>query len=215
MSCKNRNQLEIEFENNLPPTDQVLLENIVTSYDNFINTTYSNNENEFFSHIASNQSTLKEFNMQEYCQLVKLFEKSTLEYKSKNVKYDSVYLSDQGTIISVMQEEDIIEDGLQFDEEIEFFSQQKTIEEQIEEVKVRGYWRFISDSSFKLALSKIAKDKPDIQAYIDRKDVAVYINPKKMAKSMLDNDINENDYFVKRIIAIELFIQQIKIEYGC
>ena len=215
MSCKNSNQLEIEFENNLPPTDQELLKNIVSSYDNLIKTVYIGNVDEFFSRIESNKLSLKEFNKQEYCQLVKLFDESTLEYKNKNVKYDSVYISDQGNIISVMQEEDTIDDDLQLDEEIEIIPQWKTIEEQIEEVKERGYWRFISESSFKLALSKIAKNKPEIQEYIDRKDVVGYINPKLLAKSLLENDINENDYFIKRIIAIELFIHQIKMEYGC
>lgn len=215
MSCKNRNQLEIEFENHLPATDQKLLENIVSSYDNLIKTVYNGKVDEFYSLIESNKPTLKELMKEEYCELVKMFDESNLEYKSKNVKYDSVYMSNQGNIISVMQEEDIIKDELQLDEEIEIFPQGSTVEEQLNEVKKRGYWRFISESSFKLALSKIAKNKPEIQEYVDRKDAVGYISPKLMAKSLLENNINENDYFIKRIIAIELFIQQIKLEYGC
>ncbi len=215
MSCKNRNQLEIQFENHLPATDQRLLKKIVSSYDNFIKMAYSGKVDDFYSQIESNKPTLKELNKEEYCELVKMFDESTLEYKSKNVKYDSVYMSDHGSIISVMQEEDIIEDELQFDDEIEFFPQCRTVEEQLNEVKKRAYWRFISESSFKLALSKIAKNKLEIQGYIDRKDAVRYISPKLMAKSLLENNINENDYFIKRVIAIELFIQQIKLEYGC
>ena len=215
ISCKNRNQLEIEFENHLPVEDQKLLEYIVSSYDNFVISVYDGNVDEFISQIESNQPSLKEYKKQEYCELVRMFDKSTLEFKSKNVKYDSVYLSDSGSIITIEQPEDITEDELQLDEEISILPPGRTLEEEIEEIKIRGYWRFISASSFTTALSEISISNVEIQDYVDTKEAVGFINPERMASSLLKSEIDMENYFIKRILVIELFIKQIKNEYGC
>ena len=215
IGCESRNQLEIEFENHLPTTDRILLQKIVKSYDRLIDTEYNGIADEFFSRVESNSPILNIKSKQEYCELVKMFDESTLEYKRQNMKYDSVYISEQGNIIRIEQQEDIAKDELQLDEEIEIFPNNLTIEEQIEEIKEKGYWRFISSSSFTSALSKISDSKIEIEEYIDVKDVVGYINPQRMASSIIKNEIDEENYFIKRIIAIELFIKQIRKEYGC
>lgn len=215
ISCKNRNQLEYEFENHLPEVDQKLLENIVSSYDNLIKTLYNGSVDEFISQIESNQPSLKEYQKQEYCKLVRMFHESTLEFKSINVKYDSVYLSDSGSIIKIAQPEDISEDELQLDEEIFILPSGGILEEEIEEIKRKGYWRFISASSFTSALSVISDSNFAIQEYIDAKHALGYINPQRMASSILTNEVDKDNYFIKRIMAIELFIKQIKNEFGC
>ena len=101
------------------------------------------------------------------------------------------------------------------EEEIEISPNNLTIEEQIEEIKRRGYLRFISASSFTSALSKISDSKIEIQEYIDTKDIVGYINPQQMASSILKNKIDDDNYFLKRIIVFEIFIAQIRKEYSC
>ena len=49
----------------------------------------------------------------------------------------------------------------------------------------------------------------------DVKEAIGYINPQRMASSIIKNEFDEDDYFMKRIIVIELFIKQIRKEYGC
>lgn len=215
ISCKSRNQLEIDFENHLPVEDLKVLEGIVSSYDNLIATIYDGKVDKFISQIESNQPSLEENKKQEYCELVRKFDESTLEFKIQNVKYDSVYLSDSGSIISIMQPEDITESELRLDEEISILSAGRTIEEEIEEIKNKGYWRFISASSFTAALSEISNYDIEIQGYIARKEAVGYISPQRMASLILKSEIDRENYFIKRILAIELFIAQIKNEYGC
>jgi hypothetical protein len=215
ISCMNRNQLELEFENHLPETDLILLEKIVNSYDNLIKTEYNGKINDFFNQIKLDKPLLNDLNNQEYCELIKMFDKSNLEYKSQKVQYDTVYLSDQGNIISIMQPEDISEDDLVLDEDFLILPPDRTIEDEIEKIKERGYWRFISESSFTSALSKISNRNIEIQEYINAKEAIGYINPQRMASSLAKHEIDVENYFIKRIIAIELFINQIRKEYGC
>ena len=199
----------------MPTADRVLLTKIINTYDNLINTEYNGVADDFYSRIGSNSPALNNANKQEYCKLVKMFDESTLEYKIQNVKYDSVYISEQGEIIRIRQPEDISKDELQLEEVIEISPNNLTIEEQIEEIKRRGYLRFISASSFTSALSKISDSKIEIQEYIDTKDIVGYINPQKMASSILKNKIDDDNYFIKRIIVFEIFIAQIRKEYSC
>ena len=214
-SCENRNQLSIVFENKLTETDQTTLDRIIISYDNFIKSEFKGKTDQFLSQIESNKQVLNKLKKQEYCELVRMFDESTLEYKSKNVNYDSVYISDSGSIITIPQPEDVSEIGLKLDEEISILPPGRTIEEEIEEIKNRGYPRFISTSSFISALSKIENENILVKEYVNAREAAGYINPKRMASSILKSEIDVNNYFVKRIIAIELFIKQIKSEYGC
>jgi len=215
MSCENRDRIQVEFESNLPEADQNLLTQIVNAYEDLIETEYRGEAYKFFSQIELNKRVLNVSNKQEYCELLKKFDRSTLEYKRENVKYDSVYLSDQGEIIRIEQSEDISENELQLDEEISILPPGRTIEEEIEEIKRRGYWRFISASSFISALSEISDSKIEIQEYIEVKEAVGLINPQRMASSLIKNEIDEDNYFIKRIIAIELFIKQIRKEFEC
>lgn len=215
ISCKKDNRLELIFESHLPETDQVILNKIINSYDNLITTEFKGNTNKFLSQIESNSLALDSLKKQEYCDLVTIFDNSTLEVKNQNVKYDSVYLSDSGSIIKIMQPEDISTNGLELDEEIIILPPGQTIEEEVEKIKNRGYWRFISVSSFESALSKIENENIDVKEYLDAKKTVGYLNPQRMASSILKSDIDVSNYFIKRIIAIELFIKQIKSEYGC
>jgi len=215
ISCKNRNQLEIEFENQLPETDQITLDRIVNSYDNFIRNEFKGDTHQFLSRIETAKQVLSDSIKQEYCELARMFDESTLEFKSQNVKYDSVYVSESGSIIRIQQPEDISEDELQIDEEISILPSGRTIEEEIEEIKNRGYWRFISASSFTTALSKTVNENIEIMKYVDAKDAVGHLNPQRMAASILESEIDVDNYFIKRIIALELYIKQIKSEYGC
>lgn len=215
ISCENRNQLELAFENHLPKNDQILLEDIVNSYDHLIETAYNGDAYEFFSQIESERPLPKGFNKSAYCELVNRFDKSTLAFKSQNIKYDTVYLSEQGNIITKEQPEDITENGLALDEEITILPPGGTIEEEIEKIKKRGYWRFISASSFRTALEKVSNEHADIQAYIDKKEAVGYINPQIMASSVVKHKMDAENYFIKRIIAIELFLYQIRKTYRC
>ncbi len=52
----------------------------------------------------------------------------------------------------------------------------------------------------------------EIMEYVDAKDAVGFLNPQRMASSILKSEIDVNNYFIKRIIAIELFIKQIKSE---
>jgi len=203
------------FENKLTETDQTTLDRIIISYDNFIKSEFKGKTDQFLSQIESNKQVLNKLKKQEYCELVRMFDESTLEYKSKNVNYDSVYISDSGSIITIPQPEDVSEIGLKLDEEISILRPGRTIEEEIEEIKNRGYPRFISTSSFISALSKIENENILVKEYVNAREAAGYINPKRMASSILKSEVDVNNYFVKRIIAIELFIKQIKSEYGC
>lgn len=214
IGCETSNKLEQEFENQLPKTDQILLEKIVNYYDNFIEIKYAGNSNQFFSQIESNKPIFNESNKQSYCELLKMFDESTLENKDKNIKYDSVYLSEKGNIITRRQAKDVVDEELEFDDDITILPPGRTIEEEMEEIKEKGYWRRISESSFDSALSKISKNKTEVQAYINRKETVGYINPKIIAFSTRKNEVDRDDYFIKRIIAIELFIRQIRMECG-
>jgi hypothetical protein len=86
IGCESRNQLEIEFENHLPTTDRILLQKIVKSYDKLIGTEYNGIADEFFSRVESNSPILNIKSKQEYCELVKMFDESTLEYTRKYYK---------------------------------------------------------------------------------------------------------------------------------
>ena len=55
----------------------------------------------------------------------------------------------------------------------------------------------------------------EIMEYIDAKDAVGYLNPERIASSLLKSEIDVENYFIKRIIAIELFIKQIRKEYEC
>ena len=105
ISCENRNKLELAFENQLTETDQRTLNRIVTSYDNFIKDEFKGNTGQFLSQIQMNKQVLSKSKKQEYCELAKMFDESTLELKSQNVKHDSVYVSESGSIITIQQPE--------------------------------------------------------------------------------------------------------------
>lgn len=214
-SCENRNPSEITFENQLPETDQKTLTIIVNSYDSLIKNKFKGNTDQFLLQIESSKQFLSKSKKNHYCELARMFDESTLEFKNQNVKYDSVYLSESGSIITIQQHEDISEDEVHLDEEISILPPGRAIEEEIEEIKNRGYSRIISASSFTAALSKAMNQNIEIMEYVDTKDAMGYINPQRMASSIANSQMDMDNYFIKRIIALELYIKQIKSEYGC
>ena len=189
VGCQTRSHLEIEFERHLPKTDFILLQRLVDAYDNFIEASYSGDTDKFFSQIELDKPIFIETDKQSYCEILKMFDESTLDYKSQKVKYDSVYLSEEGNIITIRQKEDVYDEELKQEEEITILSPGQTIEEEIEKIKEEGYWRLISESSFKSALLKISKKNPntDLEEYIKTKETIGYVNPQLMASSIIKN----------------------------
>ena len=213
--CETKNKLEIEFENHLPKTDKLILEEIVNVFDNYIESEFNGNSKEYYKHIESKSAKFTESYKKTFCELLDKFDNSTLEYKSIKVKYDSVYFSKDGEIRRIRQKQDIEPGEKVYEDVIDVFPPGLTNNEQLEKIKLEGYWRFISDSSFKKALLEISTNNSNIQQYIDRKDAVGYINPYALASSIQILDIDDTDYFIKRIIAVELFINEIRINYGC
>jgi len=215
MSCETRNQYEIEFEDQLSKTDLSVLRKLVLSYEKLISTEFNGDASKFIALIASDKPTFKGTNKRKYCELLRKLHESTLESKSLNIKYDSVYLTDKNTITTIKQPEDISEDVLQLNEEIVIFPPGRTIEDELKEIKERGYWRFISASSFTMALSKISHTSVSVQSYLESNNAAGDLDPQRMASSIIENKVDLKNSFVKRIIVMELFIKQIRKEYGC
>ena len=199
----------------MPKSDKIVLQKIVYAYDNLIDSVYNGEVEKFLEEATSKQLIIQRLDKYKYCELVSEYNRSTLAHKNKNMKFDSVYLSKNGNIITIKPKEDIDEVIDFIDEEIEILAPGQTIEDKIEEYKTRGYWKFISESSFKGALLKISEDKSEIKEYIDVLDITGYIDPKTVVNSIRQNEIDENDYFIKRIIAIEFYIKLIREKYGC
>ena len=215
IGCETASQKEREFEKSLPQADLIVLEKIVESYNNLLESKYNGDPKQLFSAISSGQPILNEAREPQYCELINLLSSSTLEYKSRNVKYDSVYLADDGSIKKVRKENDSTNYKLVLDEDFIVLPPGRTIEEEVERIREEGYWEFVSESSFISALKSIADGNTDLEQYIDRKENVGYVDTKSMARSLMEDDISDDNYFVKRIVALELFINKVKIEYGC
>ncbi len=98
ISCENRNQLEVAFENQLPETDLRALSRIVNSFDNFIKNEFKGNTDQFLSQIEMNKQILSKSKKQEYCELAIMFDESTLEIKMSNMiqfTYQNLEVSSQ------------------------------------------------------------------------------------------------------------------------
>lgn len=143
-----------------------------------------------------------------------MFDASTLEFKYKRQKYDSVYLSKAGNIVKVRQGQEE-QSGLYLDEEITILPPGFSIEDEMKKVIEEGYEELIFKSSFHKALKNIANGNKDLEAYIDQREHVGQINPNVVISSLLRNDLDAQDYFIKRIIVVEIFIRQIKIELDC
>ena len=143
-----------------------------------------------------------------------MFDASTLEFKYKRQKYDSVYLSKAGNIVKVRQGQEE-QSGLYLDEEITILPPGFSIEDEMKKVIEEGYKELVFKNSFHKALKNIANGNKDLEAYIDQREHVGQINPNVVISSLLRNDLDAQDYFIKRIIVVEIFIRQIKIELDC
>ena len=213
--CEVTNQKELEFENSLPKMDLATIEEMVNVYDNLVESKYNGNPNQLFLEIANDQTIFNKSYAEKYCKLVKKFDNSTLEFKTKKASYDSVYLTTDGTIVKLKKDQEQGKDDLVLEEDILLIPQWSTMEEEIQEIKDNGYHEFVSESSFLNALRKIADGNEDVLGFIDRKEMVGYLSPKRLAIGLLEYDLDLNDYFIKRIIVFELFTNQLKIEFGC
>ena len=64
-------------------------------------------------------------------------------------------------------------------------------------------------------MKRIENENIYIEQYLDRRENVGFVSPKIMAAGILKEKVDEEDYFIKRIIVFELFIRQIKEEYEC
>lgn len=214
LSCTERAQQELEFKNLIPETDYLVLEKIVTLYDQMIKEEFQGNTHEFYAQVELDQPIFDDSLKQTYCQILHELENSTLEYKHENVKFDTAYISDLGEIVRIVQPEDKFEHGEPLEEIIER-NPRLTIEEELAEVIKNGYWRTISHSSFTTALRKMSHPSDLIEDYITRKESVLYVHPKKMAEGIREKNIDVEHYFIKRIVVLEVFIQQIRNDINC
>ena len=220
VSCTSKNASEINFERLLPEKDLNILNEMVDSYDQLINTKFDGDYDRLITDVINEVQMFSQKDSLEFCQLIKKFDESSLEYKRERVAYDTVYasnyfkigdkkqFSEKLIIITITNEQDTSwQDFVAIDVE--------TVEDKIMSVKNEGYWKHISESTFVNALIELNSKGENITDYIDRKISAGYVNPKMMANGILNHEIDQNDYFIKRIIVFELYGNLIKENYGC
>lgn len=220
IGCNLNTSKESKFERNLPKKDLIMLNRLVEKFDELIKNKYEGNINEFLNRVVEGKSIIEIADKNSNCQILIEFEKSTLEYKSEKLQYDTVYASNnykigdeelfsyESLIMAVTQDRDT---GW---EDIVVFGEQTT-EQKIEEVKKHGYWNHISESSFVRALIETKIENQDIDEYIDARQSDGELNPRLMANGILESKIDVNNYFIKRIIVFEIFRKQIKKEHEC
>jgi len=220
IGCNSNSPIESKFEKKLPKEDLIVLNQLVQKFDELIDDEYEGNIQEFLKRIAEEESIagIKDKNIN--CQILVKFEKSTLEYRSEKLQYDTVYasnyfrigeeelFSEEPVIMTVTQDRDtswvdIIVSGAQ------------TTEKKIEVVRKDGYWNHVSESSFVRALIETKIKNHDVGEYVDARKSFGELNPRLMANGILESKINTNNYFMKRIIVFEIFRKQIKKEHGC
>lgn len=220
IGCKMENPIKIKFEKNLPVQDLMVLDEMTNEFGQLIKNKYKGKIENFLADIVNKKTIFDANDERKYCLLLSKFRKSTLEYKSEKLKYDTVYASnnyqigeeefysEEPVIMTVTQNQDTSwEDLIVFGEQ--------TTQKKIQEVKNRGYWNHISESSFVKAIIESKIDDKDIQGFIDSKQAIGDLNPIGMANSILESKIDVNDYLIKRIIIFEIFRKQIKKEHGC
>jgi len=220
IGCNLNFSKESKFERNLPKKDLIMLNRLVENFDKLIENKYEGNINEFLNRVVEGKSIIEIADKNSNCQILIEFEKSTLEYKSEKLQYDTVYasnnykigeeelFSDELLIITVTQDKDTSW------EDFEVFGEQIT-EKKMKEIKKHGYWNHISESSFERALIETKIENQDIDEYIDARQSVGELNPRLMANGILESKIGANNYFIKRIIVFEIFRKQMKKEHKC
>ena len=219
IGCKFKDSKKEKFKENLPKNDLIVLEKLGNNFDQLLIKKYDGNIRLFLADVK-NERLVFDDNKKGNCDLLKEFEESTLEFKSEILQYDTVYASksyklgseefysNQPVIITITQDQDTSwEYVVVYGEE--------TTEKKIEQVKKRGYWNHISESSFVNALIESNLENGDIKEYMEAKKSTGELNPRAMANGILESNIKVDDYFIKYIIVFEIFRKQIRKGYGC
>ena len=222
IGCGGKSTLESDFEKSLPKEDLMILNDLVGKFDDLVESKYQGDVRKLLAEIGDEETVFENIDSSSNCKLIKGFENSTLEFRSEKLQYDTVYssnyhswfgeeksYSDEPIIVTVAQDRDtswgdiIIVQG------------EQTTQNMIEQIRKDGYWNHISDSSFLKALKEVNLNNSAIAQYIDAKLAAGELNHVLIAKTTLENDIDIDNYFIKRIIIFEVFRNQMKREHGC
>ena len=220
-SCKDENRTQ--FERNLPEGDLVVLNELIDSFDQFINRKYDGDVKRYLQDVVNRDTIFTEQDTEVNCDLLCSYNESTLEIKSERLDFDTVFAShletdfngnkrysEELSIVSVKQNGDTT-----WGELIIAGNAEQTLENQILEKKKYGYWKLISASSFLKALENTEIRNKDVKNYIEGKQEEGEIYPQRLASETLHFDIDVDDYFIRRILVLEVFINKYKQEKRC
>lgn len=225
LSCNSKSEELLKFESYLPQNDLQVLNEWVNLFDEVIRNNYQNNNDKAIKLLMNDilNDNADKWNLDEIttCQLIQKFDSSTLELRSRKLKYDTVYssynyklldstyYSKEPMIVTISQDKDtswsdIVIAGIE------------SLEETIEYIENDGYFDTINKSSFTKALDSMNLINPNIQNYLHNKKQLAFLNYKIVAATSLELDKNElENKLIQRIIIFEAFINCLKKEYGC
>ena len=215
LSCSIHQGEKWIFENNLPKDDLTILNEWVVFYEDLIKKNYvslspKNAIKVLLKDMLNDTTEYLQFNKTELKQLLHRTETSTLLYKSEKAYYDTVYYSNECNfdgkieysehpfVIAITQEGDTICQNI-------VVSDWETKTE-LELIKEDGYFRLIHDSSFFEGLKAIQSDDLTISEFIKLKESSGGFSSNEVASSFILGDFDFEDYFVKRIIVVEVVI---------
>jgi len=218
--CQQKKSNINRFEENLPKSDLTVLDKLAKEFDQFIEKRYDGKIDSFLTGVAETKRIFDRSEGGDYCQLLEKFDKSTLEYKSEKLSYDTVYTSNfyktrdeefysaDPIFITVTQEKDTgWEDLMLLDEQ--------TLQHKIDYIEKVGYWKFISESSFVNSLTETNIRNKNVVNYIEARHTFGNLNPATTSRAIRKLELDLDNYFVKRIIVFEIFAEIIKLEYQC
>lgn len=138
-----------------------------------------------------------------------------LEYRQKGEKN---YLYLQDSLIRIIDQDSF------FNEEIAIYPPNRTIEEELIKVQEHGYLNFSSNSLFDEAIDSIKHiyskdDVLELKSYVEVKKERIDIEHWRLAEYLHEEyctkNIDLNDYFLKRIIVFEIFVEYLFLESDC
>lgn len=207
------------FNNKIPIEDKLILEELVIFCNEIV---YSKSQGHSFrkllQDIETNGSDHWVIDESRFYSLVDKIENSTLEISRERLTFDTVYfeISENGIdtlIFTVTQEKDTIPllDEIIGDEPL---SLDLSVEAKIQKTQKRGYFNWVN-STFVDAL--IHDDNPvEINHYIEVRNLVGKTGYNAMTSAMIqDSTMNFDDYFIMRIIALDIVYEYLKKKYGC
>jgi hypothetical protein len=225
ISCNHKSEEILKFESYLPQNDLLVLNEWVNLFDEVIRNSYHHDNGQNIKSLM--EDILKEdidkwkLDKAATCELIQKFDSSTLELRSRKLKYDTVYSSNsyklwdstyyskEPMIVTVTQDQDTSWGDI-------MIAGIESLEETIEYLENDGYFDTINKSSFTKALDSLNLINPNIKNYLSNKKHLAYLNYKVVAVTSLELDKSELDNkLIKRIIIFEAFVNYIKKEYGC